>query len=177
MKEMIVLYNSKFGPTEKYADWLADEFDSDLISTKEADIKDVKQYDIIVLGGDIIEGKIGGMSFIRKNFEELKDKEIVVFAVGATPKDEKNMPDIVDFNFKDLPESIPCFYCPGKWIDELMTFKDRLMSLLLKRTVYRRRNRALQPWESSILHSDGANLEWTSKENLAQVIEYIDRIY
>ena len=174
MNKIVVLYQSKFDGTERYAEWLSEEFDCDMIKTKEADISEIKQYDVVILGGDIYEGKIGGLSFIKENFAELKDKRIAVFAVGATPRDERAMSHLKARLFVGGLENIPCFYCPGVWNEELMSSKDRFWCLMMKRVAHRRRNAQIQPWESLILQSQGANLNWTDKKYLEPIIELAD---
>ena len=47
----IILYTSKYGTTKRYADWLAEATGFDCVETKNAKIKDVMQYDTIILGG------------------------------------------------------------------------------------------------------------------------------
>ena len=49
----IILYTSKYGATKRYADWLVEATGFDCIETKNAKIKDVIQYDTIILGGGI----------------------------------------------------------------------------------------------------------------------------
>ncbi len=99
MENIVVLYKSKYGATKKYAEWLAEELSSDIIETKQAGIEQVAKYDTIILGGGIYATGIAGISFLRKHYEKLKDKRILVFAVGASPYDEKAMTAIKERNF------------------------------------------------------------------------------
>ena len=49
----IILYQSKYGATKKYAEWIFEETGFEHIETKKADIKKVVNFDTIVLGGGI----------------------------------------------------------------------------------------------------------------------------
>lgn len=51
MSKVVVLYQSKYGATQKYAQWLAAELACDLVETKKADIDQIATYDVIILGG------------------------------------------------------------------------------------------------------------------------------
>ena len=46
----IILYQSKYGATKKYADWLVEATGYDCMETKKANLSSVQNYDVIVLG-------------------------------------------------------------------------------------------------------------------------------
>lgn len=47
----IILYQSKYGATKKYAQWLSEKTVFPCVETKQARISDVREYDTILLGG------------------------------------------------------------------------------------------------------------------------------
>ena len=71
MKKGIILHQSKYGATKKYANWLVEETNFDCIETQNANAKDLKQYDIVILCGGIYASGIAGLSFFRKNIAKL----------------------------------------------------------------------------------------------------------
>lgn len=81
----VILYTSKYGATKRYADWLAEETGFDCIETKNAKVKDVMQYDTIILGGGIYASGIAGLSFLKKNIGQLGGKKIIIFCNGSSP--------------------------------------------------------------------------------------------
>lgn len=82
MSNGIILYQSKYGATKKYADWLKEKTGYDCVETKKAKIDLVQKYDVIVLGGGVYASGIAGLHFLKKNISSLSDKKIAVFAVG-----------------------------------------------------------------------------------------------
>ena len=62
----IILYQSKYGATKKYADWISEATGFECVETKKANIKEVEKYDIIVLGGGIYAMGIAGLSFLKR---------------------------------------------------------------------------------------------------------------
>ena len=68
MTKGIILYQSKYGATKKYAQWLQEATGFECTETKSADINQVKQYDVITLGGGVYASGIAGLSFLKKNF-------------------------------------------------------------------------------------------------------------
>ena len=131
----IILYQSKYGATRKYAQWLSERTGFPCVETKWARIADVRQYDAILLGGGIYASGIAGLSFLKKNIRDLQGKKIAVFCVGASPYEEKAYREIVARNMKDALSGIPCFYCRGAWDTEALSIVDRQLCSLLRKAV------------------------------------------
>ena len=67
----VILYQSKYGATKRYAEWLSEEIGFQCIETKKADINEIITYDPIILGGGIYASGIAGLSFLKKNINKL----------------------------------------------------------------------------------------------------------
>ena len=74
----IILYQSKYGATKKYADWISEETGFSCVETKKAVIEDIVKYDTIILGGGIYASGIAGLSFLKKNIKQLSDNRILL---------------------------------------------------------------------------------------------------
>ena len=81
-----VLYQSKYGSTKKYAQWLGEKMRYDCIETKKADIKMLEQFGTIILGGGVYASGIFGLSFLKKNICEDHFKMCVIHCAGALHK-------------------------------------------------------------------------------------------
>ena len=95
MNKTAVIYQSTYGTTRTYAEQIAQELGADLIECKKAKISELAGYDTIIFGGGIYAGRIAGSELIRKNYEKLKDKRLVVFSVGFTPQARTDVLDEV----------------------------------------------------------------------------------
>lgn len=60
MSKGIVLYQSKYGATKRYAKWLQEETGFDCMETKSASLKELSWYDTTILGGGIYASGIAG---------------------------------------------------------------------------------------------------------------------
>ena len=69
MSKGIILYQSKYGATKKYADWLKEETGYDCIETKQAKVSLVQEYDVMILGGGVYASGIAGLGFLKKNIK------------------------------------------------------------------------------------------------------------
>ena len=175
MKKTVILYQSKYGATEKYAEWLAEELGGDLMETKTAPIERVETYDLIILGGGIYATGIRGISFLKKHYPRIKQKTLVVFAVGASPYDEKGMAALRERNFKGELAEVPCFYCRGAWNEAKMSWVDRTLCRLLKKAVAKKDPATYEPWEAALMAADGES-DWTAREAIDPIVEYVKKL-
>ena len=88
MKKTIVIYQSKYGATKRYAEWLAQALQCEAVDKKQFAPKRFADYNTIIYGGYVYASGIKGLSLLKNNAEKLKDKRVVCFAVGAAPYDE-----------------------------------------------------------------------------------------
>jgi menaquinone-dependent protoporphyrinogen IX oxidase len=174
MKKILVLYKSKYGSTKKYAQWISEELNCDIESTDNAKIDFVKNYDVIILGGGIYATGIAGISFLKKHYENLKNKTLIVFAVGASPYDKKSLECLKEKNLKDDLSSIPCFYLRGAWNEEIMSLKDRILCNLLKKAVSKKDPKDYEIWEKALMNAVGNNCDWTDKKSITPIIKIIN---
>ena len=113
MQNGIILYKSKYGATKKYALWLKEMTGFELAETKNTKPGDVMQCKTIILCGGIYASGIAGLSFLKKDFNKINDKNIAVLCVGASPYDENALETIRTFNLKGELKEIPLFYGRG----------------------------------------------------------------
>lgn len=173
MGKTIILYQSKYGATKQYAEWLSQKLECDMIETKSAKINDLAGYDTIILGGGIYANGIAGISFLKKNYSALKDKKVAVFAVGASPYDKKAMDGIIEHNLKGDMAGIPCFYCRGAWKESLMTFRDRTLCKMLKSSLAKKDSATYEPWEAALVDAIGSDADFTDEDSLAPILEFV----
>ena len=78
----LILYTSKTGNTKKYAEDIAQAVNGDVFPLKKYKWKDVGDYDSIVFGGWVMGGKIQGIDDFLSYYDEISDKNILVFSSG-----------------------------------------------------------------------------------------------
>ncbi len=173
MSKGVILYQSKYGATKKYADWLVEETGYDCVETKNAKVENLQNYDVIILGGGVYASGIAGLQFLKKNISQLADKKIAVFAVGASPYDEKAINQIRDMHFKDALNNIPLFYCRGAWDEDKMKFFDKTLCKMLKKAVSKQNPDEYEPWQKALMCAVGKKCDWTDKIYLKELLKYI----
>lgn len=171
----VILYQSKYGSTKKYAEWLSSETGFDLIRTKDAKVNELEKYDVIILGGGVYASGIKGLSFLKKNISTLNNKKIAVFCVGASPYDEKMIEEAKKINFKDEMCNVPLFYCRGAWDEDKMTFGDRTLCRMLQKAVAKQSPDTYEPWQTALLSAVGGKCDWTDKKYLEPLLKYLNQ--
>ena len=157
MEKGIIIYQSKYGATKKYVDWLIEETKFDCIETPDAKIKDIEKYDTIILCGGIYASGIAGLSFFRKNYGILKNKKLAILCVGASPFEEQAFQKVKVHNLKEDLKNIPTFYGRGAWNEEKMSFKDKTLCKMLQKTIAKRDPKTYEPWMKALMSAMGKN--------------------
>ena len=67
----VILYQSKYGATRKYAQWLFAATNFDLLEMKQAKGTDLSRYEVIVFGGGIYASGIAGLNALKKQLAHL----------------------------------------------------------------------------------------------------------
>lgn len=170
----IVLYASKYGSTQQYAEWLCDEIKADLCETTSCTLEQARSYDQIILGGSIFASGIKDVKWLTKNYPHLKDKRIAVFAVGASPYSEEGVEEIRQH--VKLEDSVPLFYLRGRWDEPNMSWLDRKMCGVLKKQLEKKPADELVPWEQALIdayeQNGGEATSWMSKEQLDPLVAW-----
>lgn len=169
----IILFQSKYGATEKYARWLEEETGFLCIETKKADINKLAEYDVIILGGGIYASGIAVLGFLKKHYNELSDKRIIVFCTGASPYDEEAMAAVRERNFGGELPDIPCFYCRGAWDMKAMNTVDRGLCTLLRKAVAKKDPSEYQVWERALMAAGDSPCDWTDKKYIEPILEML----
>lgn len=170
----IILYQSKYGSTQKYANWISEETGFPCVDTRKADIHEVKKSDVIVLGGGLYASGIAGLSFLKKNIDTLQGKRIIVFCCGASPYEEESFKEIVRHNMKDTLSDVPCFYCRGAWDMDSMSFKDRALCNLLRKAVSKKDPDECAIWERALMAAGEDRCDWTDRTYLQPIFEALE---
>ncbi|MFR0822310.1 MAG: flavodoxin domain-containing protein [Clostridia bacterium] len=174
MKKGIILYESKYGATKKYVDWLIEETKFDSIVTSKADISKVKLYDCILLAGGIYASGISGLSFLKKNYAIIKEKKVGIFCVGASPYEENAFKQIREHNLNKDIKDIPCYYGRGAWDEEKMSFKDKTLCKMLQKVVAKQDPQTYEPWQKALMCAVGQKCDWTDKKYLQPLLEWLE---
>ncbi len=133
MERIVVIYKSKSGFSQKYAEWIAQALGCPMLENKGLTLTDLEPWDTIIYGGGLYAVGINGIELIKTNFNELKGKRLIVFATGATPPREEDLQKVWESNFSsEQRAAITRFYFRGGFDFTKLGRVNKLMISLLK---------------------------------------------
>ena len=118
MKKVLVLNFTIYGSTKKYAELITEELKGDLFDINDVRHNQLYDYDTIILGGGLYAGNIKGLNLFIDNYENIKDKKLIIFTCGLADytKDE-NINSVKERLEKNIPNNlfgiIKVFYLRG----------------------------------------------------------------
>ena len=132
-KKTAVIYKSKYGSTKRYAGWIALRLDADLYEVRDIRVRDLDDYDTIIYGGGLYIGKINGIKFLIDNYEKIKNKKIIVFAVGMESNNIDLNKKTLDMNFdENMINNINLFNFIGAFDYSKLNLIDKILMKGLK---------------------------------------------
>ena len=168
----LIIYKTKYGSTKKYAGWLSEETGFPCVSTDEADIKSLPSYDVLIFCGGVYASGISCVSFLKKVYDKIRDKKIMIFACAASPYDERFIEALAEHNLKDGLKDIPVFYGRGGFDMKGMTFADRTLCRMLRKAVAKKDPKDYELWESALMSvSEDEKGDWTDKAYLEPLLK------
>ena len=169
----IIIYQSKYGATRKYAEWIQAMTNFHCMETSKAQVGEVAQYETILLCGGVYASGIAGLSFLKKNIDKLKKNKLAILCVGASPYDKSAFAEIKAHNLTGDLRDIPLFYGRGAWNESKMKFMDRTLCKMLQKSIAKKDPRTYEPWMKALMCAAGQNCDWTDKKYLIPLMDYL----
>ncbi|MGO1469221.1 MAG: flavodoxin domain-containing protein [Tissierella sp.] len=175
MDNRVVIYESKYDSTKKYAQWIAEEIKADLFERSKIDAKELMKYDTIIYGGALYASGIAGASIINKNYKDLKDKRIIVFTVGLASTDKKKVfTPIIEKNFsQEMIDNIKFFHLRGAIDYKKLSIIHKTMMRMLKTVLTRKDEKELSDDDRELLATYGKKVDFTDKSTIEPLISFL----
>jgi hypothetical protein len=98
MRNIAVIFCSKYVAIKRYAIWISQELGADLFDETTVNPEWISSYDIVIFGGGLYTGNISGIKLVTKN----QPKKLVVFTTGLADPAISDYSDILDKNFDPI---------------------------------------------------------------------------
>lgn len=181
MKSTAVIYKSKYGSTKKYAEWIGEELECDVLDTGSVSADTLKKYDTIIYGGGLFAGGVNGFNLITKNFDAVRDKNLILFTVGlADPNDTENTDHIKGGIKKavspELFDKMKIFHLRGGIDYSNLGVVHKAMMAMLVKTMKSKDESELRDEDKLMLETYGQKVDFTDKESIKPLVEYVKAI-
>nr|WP_122011683.1 flavodoxin domain-containing protein [Maliibacterium massiliense] len=173
-RNICVVYQSKYGATQRYAQYLAGALGADMLSCRDASASTLAPYDTLLYGGGIYAGGIAGLKRFKKTLRALASPRLVLFACGASLPQAETVAAIRRQNCADLPGDTPIFYLRGAICPQKMRSADKLMMRMLMRMLQKKPPEQLEPWARDALTLGmDTDADWVDPQNIAPIVAWV----
>ena len=177
MNKTLVIYSSKYGHTKKYAQWLSEALNADICENKNLKNEMLNDYAVIVFGSSLYAGKNKAALLLRKHFEQIKDKKVVLFTCGLGSVD--NPFDIANINraldrviTPEIRSRIKIFHVQGGIDYKNLSILHKAMMKFVHSKVSRKPENERNEEDREFLATYGQKIDLSDKKMLAPVIQY-----
>jgi menaquinone-dependent protoporphyrinogen IX oxidase len=170
----VIIYKSKYGTTEKYANWIAEATNSDIFNVDSVKTEDLKSYDTIVYCGGLYAGGILGFSFIKNNYNYLSDKKLIVVAVGATLKKQDGIKEISEKNLtEEMRDEVQLFILRGGLNYKKMNLLDRFLMFIMVSMLKMKKKETLDDDSKGVIATYGKVVDFTNIDTILPVVDAV----
>lgn len=169
----VVVYESKYGTTEKYAKWIAEDLNCPVYNLKGLRDDKLNEYDTIIHGGGLYAGGVAGSKILIK----MQEKNIVLFTVGLADPNVTDYTEVLEKNFdKELIEKMKIFHLRGGIDYKNLSLMHKIMMSAMKKLVSKKSEDELTHDDKMMLETYGDIVDFVDRKSIEPIIEYIKYI-
>lgn len=172
----LVVYKSKTGFTQKYAQMIADEMNYTIADNKSVRTGIMSEYDTIIFGTRVHAGRIDGYKKAKEMFQNSTATKFILFVTGATPIEaEKTIEELWTRNLSaEELVNIPHFYMQSGMCYEKMPFFDKLIMKTVASMLKNKTDKTDD--ENGCEHAITSSHDISSKDYIRPLISYLKEI-
>jgi len=177
MDQILVVYNSKYGHTQKYAQWLAEELNVDMCESKNLHGNLLNDYSTILFGSGLYAGQNKAALLIVKYFEQIQDKKVVLFTCGLA--DVTNETNIININkaldtvlTPEIRNRIKIFHVRGGIDYHNLSFVHKTMMKVVHMKLSKTPENELNDEDRAFMATYGQQIDFSDKKMTEPIIRY-----
>ncbi len=173
-KRVIVLYKSFYGSTKQYAEWIAEATGGDCFDLDSIKADDLQKYDVIVFGGGLYAAGINGMKTFHIMYDQIKDKRIIICAVGLSPVIEKFINEVREANLTaEMKEKADFFLLRGAYDHKKQKFTHKMMMKALAAKIKSKKEEERTEEDRGVLECIQNPVDFMNKESIKPIVDTI----
>ncbi|HHT16783.1 MAG TPA: flavodoxin [Papillibacter sp.] len=173
-----VIYKSRYGSTEMYAKWIAEELGADSLPAGDVSPEDLEKYEVIVYGGGLYAGSVNGSALLTKNLERIKDKKLYLFTVGLY---DVSLPENVEAIRSGLEKVLPpalyeklrLYHFRGGMHLSKMGFLHRFVMKMMANMLRKKPESELSDDDRLMLQNFGQDIDFTDRSAIAPLVKAV----
>jgi menaquinone-dependent protoporphyrinogen IX oxidase len=174
-KETLVVFQSKYGSTRQYAEWIADALKADLRERREVTADMLREYECVIYGGGLYASGISGVDLVTKN----PCKHLVVFTVGAADPATTDYTKILEKNFPlEVQKLLKVFHLRGALDYKKLGVVHRGMMAMMKKITLEKKSP--EEWtgeEKTFANTYGKKADFVNPDTITPLTEYVRGLF
>lgn len=178
MKDIAIVYSSKCGHTKRYADWLKEDIEADVIALTSFSPSRMASYKLIIFACGVYGDKLSIMDFVKKNITAVPMQKVMVMAVSWYTNDsEEARQKLIADNYPDQfkHNNVPLFVINSGIDKKLISPTDKVKLVAAKAMIDKKDGRTSDDINTLAIIKGYA--DQTSKDNLASIKKGIDEFF
>lgn len=176
MKDLAVVYATKYGHTKQYADWMKEEAGADIFVSTSFTPTKALEYKAVVFAGGVYGDKILIMDWLKKNLGQVNVNKIIIAAVSWYCNDsEEAKARLIAENYPEQFKNVVPLVVINSGIDKKKTsVMDKAQLLAAQSAINKREVRSADDINALAIikgYSDS-----TSKDNLKSLIAAVQNV-
>ncbi|MGN0996112.1 MAG: flavodoxin domain-containing protein [Candidatus Ventricola sp.] len=169
---VLVLYTTRHGATQRYAERIAAPLDALVKDAAYARIADAKTYDAIVVGCCVYAGKLKGLDFLEQHAGELADKRLVVFTCGLNDPAQEDVRAGLDAQIDKAlgGTQASVFHLRGALRWKSLGLLERVMMSALASQIRRKPEAERSEADRQFLEAAGGAIDFSDEAELEPII-------
>lgn len=178
VNKTVVIYESKYGSTRRYARWIAEALGCPLFEKKNCRPQDLEQYDTIIYGGGLYAGGVSGIRLLIKNWPALRQKNVILFTCGLSdpqnPADTAHIRQALDKVLSpEMMKKLQIFHLRGGIDYSKLNPIHRCMMSMLRKMLLKKDAALLTEEDRYLLDTYGKQVDFTDQASIRPLIDYV----
>ncbi|WP_048000446.1 flavodoxin domain-containing protein [Lactiplantibacillus herbarum] len=170
MNRIAVIYQSNYGATRQYAEWIAAELDADLFERKMVTKALLKTYAMIIYGGGLYASGIIGSELVANN----PCNHLIVFTVGLADPTQTDYTQIMHRAFRtEARQPQQVFHFRGAIDYAKLGVVHRNLMRLLKTVIASKNQTELTPENQAFLATYGRQVDFKDRATIQPLVAYV----
>lgn len=175
--ENIVIYGTTYGSTEKYAKEISRRIRCSSVDSKKVDVKDLEEYDSIILGSCLLEGQILEAGLYQYWIESFPDKNWIIFTVGLSNPSLTDFGNVIRSNFNtNVIPKIKFFHFRGIISHKHLSLMDNLVTSAEYHKIPSIDLVDLKAEDLALLDKYGTTFDIRDTKSIFPLIQYIEQL-
>lgn len=171
MQAIAVIYQSRYGATARYAQWIAKELQAELLRASAVEPARLRDYDLVIYGGGIYPTGIHGIKLVTRH----PVKRLVVFTVGISDPATADYTELLGRSFTpEQQKTTRVFHLRGAIDYQKLGFIHKKAMAMLKKWMLDKKPEAERTQEErDLLATYGGQADYTDRESIRPLVDYV----